>query len=61
MKVVMLESRMGAMCAREAGIDGVDRAWAAAHLFADALIDQHVRVDRDADGEHDAACRAASA
>ena len=31
-----------------------DRRPAAAHLLADALVDQHVGVDRDADGQHDA-------
>ena len=54
MKVVMLELRMVASARREAGVDGVDRRAAAAHFLADALIDQHVGVDRDADGEHDA-------
>ena len=40
--------------AAEAGVDRVDRRAAAAHFFADALVDQHVAVDRDADGQHDA-------
>ena len=54
MKVVMLESRMVASARREAGVDRVDRGAAGAHLLADALIDQHVGIDRDADREHDA-------
>src|SRR3954453_10429050 len=37
----------------EAGIDRRDRATPAAQFLADALVDQHVGVDRDADGEHD--------
>src|SRR5580704_5781286 len=39
--------------AGEAGIDGIDGAAAAADLLADALIDQHVGIHRDADREHD--------
>ena len=54
MKVVMLESRMVASARREAGVDGGDRRAAGAHLLADALVDQHVAVDRDADRQHDA-------
>ena len=40
--------------AREAGVDRRDRGAPAAQFLADALVDQHVGVDRDADGEHDA-------
>ena len=50
----MLESRMVASARREAGVDRGDRRAAGAHLLADALVDQHVGIDRDADGEHDA-------
>jgi hypothetical protein len=53
MKVVMLESRWSQR-ALEAGVDRRNRVAAAAHLLADALVDQHVGVDRDADGQHDA-------
>src|SRR6266481_5407699 len=40
--------------ALEPGIDRRDRVAAAAQLLADALIDQHVGVDCDADRQHDA-------
>src|SRR6202011_2907066 len=40
--------------AGKAGVDGVDGAAARAYFLADALIDQHVRIHRDADREHDA-------
>src|SRR5271155_403902 len=40
--------------AAEAGIDGIDRAAAGAHLLTDALVDQNVRINRDAHREHDA-------
>ena len=50
----MLESRMVDERALEAGVDRRDRVAAAAQFLADALIDQHVGVDRDADGQHDA-------
>src|SRR6478736_2890405 len=35
--------------ARKSCIDGIDRCAAAAHLLANSLIDQHVRVDGDTD------------
>ena len=54
MKVVMFESRMVASARVKPGVDGGDRRAPGAHLLADALVDQHVAVDRDADGEHDA-------
>ena len=54
MKVVMLESRMVASARVKPGVDGGDRGAAGAHLLADALVDQHVAVDRDSDREHDA-------
>ena len=38
----------------EALVDGESHRLAVAQLLADALEDQHVRVHRDADGEHDA-------
>ena len=38
----------------EAGVDRRLRRIAVAQLFADALVDQHVRVGRHADREHDA-------
>src|SRR5882757_6072123 len=38
----------------ESGVDRRDGAAAAAHLLADALVDQHVGIDRDAHREHDA-------
>ena len=54
MNVVMLESRMVASArVKPASMRG-DRRAAGAHLLADALVDQHVAVDRDADGQHDA-------
>ena len=37
-----------------AGLDRSHRRFARPDLLADALVDQHVGVDRDADGEHDA-------
>ena len=40
--------------AAEAGVERGDRRAAGAHLLADALVDQHVGVDRHADGQHDA-------
>ena len=54
MKVVMLLSRMVASArVNPASIAAIARA-PAAHLLADALVDQHVGIDRDADGQHDA-------
>ena len=50
----MLESRMVASARREAGVDRRDGVAAVPHLLADALVDQHVGIDRDADREHDA-------
>src|SRR5580704_18388755 len=41
--------------AREPGVDGSDGRAAAADLLAYALIDQHIRVDRDANRQYDAA------
>src|SRR5436190_21838155 len=40
----------GGQRALESGVDRRNRGAAAAQLFADALVDQHVGVDRDADG-----------
>src|SRR6478752_2960622 len=40
--------------ALEASINRRDRGAAAAQFLADALVDQHVGIDRDANGEHDA-------
>src|ERR1700676_3965853 len=44
----------GRQRALEAGVDGRDRIAPAAQFLADALIDQNVGIDRDADGQHDA-------
>ena len=40
--------------ALEAGVEGGENRTAEMRLLADALVDQHVRIDRHADGEHDA-------
>src|SRR3984893_12339927 len=40
--------------ALEAGVDRGNRVASAAQFFADALVDQHVGIDRDADRQHDA-------
>src|ERR1700730_18067227 len=40
--------------ALEAGVDRGNRSAPAAQFLADALIDQHVGIDRDADRQHDA-------
>ena len=54
MKVVMFESRMVASARVKPASIAVIGGAAGAHLLADALVDQHVEIDRDADGEHDA-------
>ncbi len=54
MKVVMLESRMVASARVKPASIALIAERPAAHLLADALVDQHVGVDRDADGQHDA-------
>ena len=54
MKVVMLESMMVASARVKPASIAMIGVRPAAHLFADALVDQHVGVDRHADGEHDA-------
>ena len=37
----------------EPRVDRVDRGTAATHFFADALVDKHVGINGDTDGEHD--------
>src|SRR5437588_6300 len=39
---------------REASVDGSNRRTPGADLFPDALVDEHVAVDRNADRQHDA-------
>ena len=41
-------------CRLEAGLDRIERASPVSPFLADALIDEHVGVDRDTHGEHDA-------
>ena len=54
MKVVMLELRMVASAREKPASMALIARAAGAHFFADALVDQHVGIDRDADREHDA-------
>ena len=50
----MLESRIVASARVKPASMALIGAAPGAHLLADALVDQHVGVHRDADGEHDA-------
>ncbi len=54
MKVVMLESRIVASARLKPASIAEIGLRPCAHLLADALVDQHVGVDGDADGQHDA-------
>ena len=44
----------GRQGAREAGVEGGDRTASGAHFLAQTFVDEHVGIDRHADGEHDA-------
>ncbi len=54
MKVVMLSRESVASARVKPASSRGDHSAAGAHFLADALIDQHVGIHRDADGEHDA-------
>ena len=54
MNVVMLESRIVRSALVKPASSAVIARAARPHLLADALVDQHVGVHRDADGQHDA-------
>ena len=54
MAMVLFESTMVAKRPVEARLNAGDDGPARLDFFADALVDQHVGIDRRADGEHDA-------